>query len=307
MTDLPTRKLGRTGLRVTALGYGAMELRGPPRGREVRPEQAEAILNAVLDAGINFIDTSIDYGRSEELIGSSIAHRRSEYYLATKCGCPVGVPQPPPGQRLPHIFTRENIVAGVHQSLSRMKTDHIDVLQFHAGPSQETLEEHGAIETVGELQRAGKVRFIGMSSTLPNLAGHIAMGVFDVFQIPYSALQREHEDIITRAARAGAGTVIRGGAARGAPSEEKEEGDAWTRWQRAGLDELLDGMTRMEFILRFTCSHPDLHTTIVGTINPDHLRDNLDALRKGPLPPDLYAEAKRRLAAAGSVPQETAP
>ena len=58
----------------------------------------------------------------------------------------------------------------------------------------------------------------------------------------------------------------------------------------------------MEFILRFTYSHPDLDTTIVGTINPDHLQDNLSALAAGPLPADLYAEAKRRLAAAGSEP-----
>ena len=302
MTSLPTRQLGRTGLIVTSLGYGAMEIRGAPRGREVTPQQAESILNAVLDAGINYIDTSIDYGTSEELIGRCISRRRSEYYLATKCGCVVGVPPAPQGQRMAHIFTRENILAGVNQSLVRMKTDYIDVVQFHAGPSKETLEENGAIDTLLDLKREGKVRFIGMSSTLPNLADHITMGVFDVFQIPYSALQRDHEDVITDAAQSGAGIVVRGGAARGAPSEGKQSGDAWDLWQKACLDELLDGMTRMEFILRFTFTHPDLHTNIIGTINQDHLRDNLDAVREGPLRPDVYAEAKRRLAQAGMAP-----
>ena len=63
------RELGRTGLRVTALGYGAMELRGAPRGRDISETQAETILNKALDAGINYIDTSIDYGVSEERIG----------------------------------------------------------------------------------------------------------------------------------------------------------------------------------------------------------------------------------------------
>jgi len=62
MADLPKRQLGRTGLQVTALGYGSMELRGAPRARDTTEAQAESILNAVLDAGINFIDTSIDYG-----------------------------------------------------------------------------------------------------------------------------------------------------------------------------------------------------------------------------------------------------
>jgi len=69
MADLPKRELGRTGLQVTMLGYGAMELRGAPRARDTTEAQAETILNAVLDAGINYIDTSIDYGVSEERIG----------------------------------------------------------------------------------------------------------------------------------------------------------------------------------------------------------------------------------------------
>lgn len=302
MADLPTRTLGRTGLEVTALGYGAMELRGAPRGRDITPDQAQTVLNAVLDQGITFIDTSIDYGQSEELIGRFIAGRRADFILASKCGCLVGAAPAPPGERNPHIFTRENIVAGVNQSLARMKTDYLDVLQFHASPSKQTLEEHDAIQTVLDLKREGKVRFIGMSSTLPNIEDHIDMGVFDAFQIPYSALQREHEDVISRAARAGAGIIIRGGVARGGPAQDKQRDDALELWQKAQLDDLLDDMTRMEFMLRFTLSHPDLHTTIVGTINPHHLQDNLNAARKGPLPPDLYEEAKRRLAAAGCAP-----
>jgi aryl-alcohol dehydrogenase-like predicted oxidoreductase len=305
MAELPTKTLGRTGLQVTALGYGAMELRGAPRGREIAPETAQSVLNAVLDGGVTFIDTSIDYGQSEELIGRFIAGRRSEYVLATKCGCLVGAAPAPPGERNPHIFTRENIVAGVNQSLARMKVDYIDVLQFHASPSMETLEENGAIQTVQDLKKEGKIRFIGMSGTLPNIEGHIASGVFDAFQIPYSALQREHEEVICRAAQAGAGIIIRGGVARGGPAEDKQQADALALWEKAGLDELLDGMTRMEFMLRFTLSHPDLHTTIVGTINPKHLQDNLNAAQKGPLPADVYDEALRRLTVAGSVPVGT--
>ena len=126
MADLPTRELGRTGLSVTMLGYGAMQLRGAPRARNISEAEAERILNAVLDAGINYIDTSI-------------------------------------------------------------------------GP--------------------------------------------------------------------------------------------------------LQGMTPVEFVLRFTFAHPDMDTTIVGTVNPAHLDTNLAALRKGPLPANLYAEAKRRLAVAGLAPR----
>ena len=303
MADLAKRQLGRTGLQVTMLGYGAMELRGAPRARDISDGQAETILRAALDAGINYIDTSIDYGLSEERIGRYIAHRRDNYYLASKCGCLVGAPPAPRGERSPHVFSRENIIAGVEQSLRRMKTDYLDVVQFHISPSRQTLEENGALDALLQLQAAGKVRFIGMSGTLPNLRDHIAMGIFDVFQVPYSAVEREHEDVISRAAEAGAGIVIRGGAAKGAPSTEKQTGLQWDRWQRAQLDDLLDGMTSVEFVLRFTFSHPHMHTTIVGTVNPAHLQANLAALEKGPLPSDVYVEAKRRLGAAGLMPQ----
>src|SRR4029450_8037205 len=111
IVDLPKRDLGQTGLQVAMLGYGAMELRGAPRGRDVTEAQAETILNAVLDAGINYLDTSIDYGVSEERIGRYIAHRRAEYYLASKCGCQVGATQAPRGQWNRHDFTRDNILA----------------------------------------------------------------------------------------------------------------------------------------------------------------------------------------------------
>src|ERR1700687_3805358 len=119
MTELPKRELGCTGLEVSMLGYGAMELRGAPRARDISEAQAETILNAVLDSGINYIDTSIDYGLSEERIGRYISHRRAEYYLASKCGCLVGAPPTPRGRRGQHVFTHDNVVAGVEQSLVR--------------------------------------------------------------------------------------------------------------------------------------------------------------------------------------------
>jgi aryl-alcohol dehydrogenase-like predicted oxidoreductase len=183
------------------------------------------------------------------------------------------------------VFTRDNVIAGVEQSLARLRTDYLDVVQFHASPSPGQLEAEGALEALLDLRQQGKVRFVGMSGTLPNLPDQIALGVFDVFQIPYSVAQPEHGELISRAAAAGAGTVIRGGAAKGA-------------WDGAELDDLLDGASKTEFILRLTLSHPDLHTTIVGTANPEHLADNVAAARKGPLPAAVLAEAQRRLSSA---------
>jgi aryl-alcohol dehydrogenase-like predicted oxidoreductase len=307
---LATRVLGKTGEPVTVLGFGAMELRGSPHGPAVADDDAGQLLNAVLDSGITFIDTSIDYGRSEELMGRYIAHRRDEYFLASKCGCPIGEFPPETPRPLPHDYSPANVRAGVEQSLRRLRTDRLDLVQVHVSPPRSQLEADGTIECLQQLRTEGKLRFIGMSGTLPNLSDHIDMGVFDAFQIPYSALQREHEELITRAADRGAGTVIRGGVARGAPADEKRwqgplglgPGVAQQRWEDAGLEGLLDGMDRMTFVLRFTLSHPDLHTTIVGTSNPAHFRANLAAAEQGQLPDDVYAEARRRLAAVGSTP-----
>jgi len=305
-----TRTLGGTGADVTILGYGAMELRGRPRGPEIADADAGRLLNAVLDGGINLIDTSPDYGRSEELIGAHIGHRRDEFFLASKCGCPLESPAdaPPP---YPHDYRPANVRADVEQSLRRLRTDHLDLVQVHMSPSRATLEANHTVETLKDLQGEGKVRFIGMSGILPNLPDHLAMGVFDVFQIPYSAVQRDHEELITEAAGAGAGTFIRGGAARGAAAQDKnwqtgplsqDPGVGRRNWETSGIAGLLSeaGMSNMEFVLRFTLSHPGLSTTIVGTANPVHLAGNIAIAERGPLPADLYEQARKRLPVPGA-------
>jgi aryl-alcohol dehydrogenase-like predicted oxidoreductase len=302
---IETRTLGRTRANVTTLGYGAMELRGEPRGPKIDDADAGRLLNAVLDGGINLIDTSPDYGRSEELIGRYLSGRREEYFLASKCGCLLEIPAnaPPPH---PHDYSPGNVRADVEQSLRRLRTDRLDLVQVHMSPSAAQLADNHTVETLSELKDEGKVRFIGMSGILPHLPEHIAMDVFDVFQIPYSAVQREHEDLITEATGKGAGTLIRGGAARGAPSAEKNwrqgplsqaAGAGQRYWEAASLDDLLAeaGLSPMEFTLRFTLSHPGLSSTIVGTSSPAHLRDNIEVAERGPLPEDVYEEAKRRL------------
>ena len=106
MSEIPKSILGRTGIEVTRLGYGAMELRGTDHFPRLTAAEASAILNGVLDNGITYIDTSPDYGYSEQLIGEHIGHRRSEFYLASKCGCPVEAPDTPHDQRMPHDFSR---------------------------------------------------------------------------------------------------------------------------------------------------------------------------------------------------------
>ena len=86
----------------------------------------------------------------------------------------------------------------------------------------------------------GKVRFISISTTLPHLPEYLKWGVFDTFQIPYSALERDHENWITRSAQAGTGIIIRGGVARGEPGVGLGSADRWTRFEQASLDDLCE-------------------------------------------------------------------
>ena len=289
------RTLGDTGLRATVLGYGAMELRDPQR---VSASEAEHLLGAVLDGGINFVDTSPDYGVSEDRIGAYISHRRSEYVLATKGGCNVDAHGSGGDPR--HIWTRAQLLANIEQSLKRLRTDHVDIWQLHNAPV-DAVDGAELLAVMHEVQAAGKVGHVSISSTRPDIETYIERRAFATYQIPYSALQREHEVVIGQAAAAGAGVIIRGGVAKGEHSTR--QADRWEMWETCKLDEFLaEGESRSSFLLRLTITHPGMHTTIVGTRNPQHLADNLAAVERGTVPEGTYAEIKRRLTEAGEHP-----
>jgi aryl-alcohol dehydrogenase-like predicted oxidoreductase len=288
MSNIPFSILGRTSLSVTRLGYGA------GHRKPMNNAQRKEILNSVLDLGINFIDTSDCYGNSEELIGRYIGHRRSEYYIATKCGSfPSG-----------HLWTKENLFRNLEESLKRMSTDHIDVMQLH-GASVSDCEQETLVESLQIMQTQGKVQWIGASTNLPDLETFLEWNIFDVLQLPYSALDRDHEHWISKAAEAGAGIIIRGGAALGEPEIGSWNRTNWDKFEEANLDDLrAEGESRTAFVVRLSLSNPNVHTNIVGTTNSKHLIENVTAVSRGQLPDDITREAKRRLSAVGVGPKK---
>ena len=283
------RVLGRTGVEVSILGYGAMEL----RHERVDEALGGRLLNQALDGGINFIDTAPDYGKSEDIIGRTIASRRDEYVLATKCGCPV--PGDPDHQQPHHEWSSARLMKNLESSLRRLQTDHVDVWQLHSGWPHE-IEGTDVLEAMEAARRQGKVRWLAFS-TKGRAAGdqgkgmletYVTWDVFDVLQVVYSALAPQVEDLMHDAARRGRGLIVRG------LTNVKE--DEWARWEQAKMDELLPpGCNRHQFLLRFGFAHAALCTSIPGTGSPDHLAQNLAAAEAGPLPDDLYKEARRRL------------
>lgn len=293
---LATQTLGRTGLKVTQLGYGSMGLRGPRTWgvRVVNEEDAERFLHRVLDVGINFIDTAPDYGICEERIGRYLHGRRNEFVLATKCGC--SYTQHDDHIEISHTWTKDVVARNLERSLQRLQTDHIDILQFHGGNAK-TLRDAGLIDQLLDFKSQGIIGFLGVSTKLPDIEGLIDLGVFDTFQIPYSCLMPTHHDWITKAAAQGAGIILRGGIAHGGPDAEIERPVLNELWEKANIDDVRpDDMSRAELILRFTLSHPHCHTVIVGTCNAQHLDENLNSLGSGALPTQLYKEISQRIA-----------
>jgi aryl-alcohol dehydrogenase-like predicted oxidoreductase len=299
------RNLGRTGLAVTAMGYGAMEL----RQAGIDQQAATRLLNTVLDSGINYIDTSPDYGLSETYIGQAIAHRRDEYYLATKCGCHVDQH----GKSLDpgHVWSRDQLQHNIENSLRLLNTDTIDVWQLHGVyPGELAGGKHDdVIKTMQQFKQQGKVRVIGLSfrngrpgeELYPagfgyrDLKEFMSWGVFDVMQTVYGGLTRLNEIVIAQAAQEGVGMIIRG------VVKNYEENYA-ALFAQTNLQELCDpGETQSSFLIRFALNHPGLSTMIIGSKNVDHIAANVRAVQKGKLPDDVYEEAKRRLDAAGIV------
>jgi aryl-alcohol dehydrogenase-like predicted oxidoreductase len=268
--------LGRTGLRVSALGFGAMHL------NDGRSSEAEAgqLLNQVLDLGITLIDTARGYGLSEERIGRHLAHRRSEFVLSTKVG--YGIPGVPD-------WTAACIHAGVDAALSRMRCEVLDIVHLHSCPLA-VLAQGEVIEALLRCQQVGKLRVAAYSGDNAELAWALASGAFGSVQTSVSVCDQvnlaarlplaQQHGIGVLAKRAIAGSVWR---AAQRP-ETLAEGHYWDRWQAMQLHPPAGAGSWNEAALRFTAFTPGVSCTLVGTRQAAHLAQNIDWVDRGPLP-----------------------
>jgi aryl-alcohol dehydrogenase-like predicted oxidoreductase len=278
--------LGSTGLAVTRIGFGALEIGrdwgvGPEEARR-KPEAAAAkqMLDSVLDLGINLIDSARAYHRSEERIGEFLADRRSEYVLATKCGEHSNEPH------TYYDFSYPAISESIDLSLKLLRTDLIDVLQIHFGPDPDkVLDEGEIVRAMKDAREQGKVRFLGASPGNGQLDRCIESGDFQVLQVGYSLLDRGAKDLISKAADRGIGVLIRSGLGGGwltpraltVPKENRPE-----RVNRL-LDLVDNDADRLRRLaLAFLKSHPGIVSVLVGSKNPENLKRNIDAFNAEP-------------------------
>jgi aryl-alcohol dehydrogenase-like predicted oxidoreductase len=304
---LPTRRLGKSGIEITAIGTGLWAVGGG--WGPVDDQQALDAIETSLDAGINFFDTADVYGNghSEELLGKAMQGRRERFVVATKIGW-VGYDGK---NNRSQYDSADKLIAGVEKSLQRLQTDHIDLIQdhiFYREPNSDVF-----IEGFQKLQRDGKVRAYGLSSSDFafirdfNRDGHCA-----TLQIDYSLLNRTAESEIFPYCQANnIGVIVRGALAMGIlagkfTSETRfPEGDFRRNWhenpdeQHTFLEDLdkverlralTNSRTLSQLALRFVIDHPAVTTVIPGARSPKQARENVQA---GHLPSLTAAERQQ--------------
>ncbi len=286
------RRLGATDMKVTRVGFGGARI-GEDRSTD---DGADRLLNGLLDAGVNFIDTAACYGRSEKQIGQSISRRRSEYYLATKAGHVVGGAT---GEE----YSEQVISESIDRSLKRLNTDVLDLVQIHSC-SAEVLRRGEAANALVRAKKDGKTRYIGFSGDGDAAAESIGMGVFDTLQTSFNVVdQSAADEILPMAMARGMGIIAKRPIANAAfKRESSPSGYADEYWRRSNSMTAPENAPddAIELSLRFILSLDEIDTAIVGTSSAAHGLENLALAEAGPLEPSIVADLRAQFASLGA-------
>ena len=283
------RRLGKTDMDVSVLGFGGSEIGYERASRETVAQ----LLNSALDAGLNVIDTAECYYHSEELIGEAASDRRKEFYLFTKCGHPHGMES---GAN----WSKASILESAERSLQRLKTDRLDLLQLHSC-SEAELRKGEVIDALQTARDKGYTRYIGYSGD--SRAAHFAVecGAFDTLQTSINIADQEAIDLTLPLAREKqTGVIAKRPIANAAWKTGHRPIDSYhheyfERLRKLNYDFLRRDMNRsISIALRFTLSVPGVDTAIVGTKKPERWRENARLLEAGPLNENEFQAIRER-------------
>jgi aryl-alcohol dehydrogenase-like predicted oxidoreductase len=295
-SPLERRKFGKTDMNVAVLGFGGAEI-----GFE-RTDQATVskLLNAALDAGLNVVDTAECYVDSEVQIATAIGSRRKEYYLFTKCGHAVDA-----GGRSPD-WSKAGLLKSLERSLTRLKTDAVDLLQLHSC-SLDELKKGECIEAVEQAKKEGKTRYIGYSGDSQAARHAVECGRFDALQTSISICDQECVELtLPLAKEKNLGVIAKRPIANAVWRYDKtpDNGGHLAYWKRlqelhypfatGDARNLQDANGPAGVAMRFTAMQPGVHTLIVGTSKSERWKQNADLMRAGPLPKELEASIRAR-------------
>ncbi len=277
------RTFGRTGLQVSPLGFG-----GAPVGfLDTEATAVSKLLNQLVDAGVNVIDTAASYHGSESLIGNALAARRKEIILISKCGQSF---DDVPGE----AWSRKVILGTIDRSLSRLRTDHLDVCLLHSC-GIDILERGEAIQALVEAKRAGKIRHGGYSGDNQAAAYAAARPDIEVLQTSVNITDQYNMDhVLPIAVEHNVGVMAKRPIADAAwnksrPGMYKSYGQVYEdRLKQMGLNAADYKLTWPQLALRFTLTVAGVHTAIVGTTNPEHAHANIQIADEGPLADNVF-------------------
>lgn len=271
------RNFGNTGLKVSALGFGAAQI----GDFNISEKESERILNQVLDLGINLIDTARGYNASEERIGKYVSHRRNEFILSTKVGYDIeGF----------NNWTYDIIIAGVDNALKLMRTDYIDIVHLHSCDIN-ILKLGEVTEALNKTVEQGKVKVAAYSGENEELKFAVDSGLFGSVQTSVNICdQIDIDGAIIKAKKKGMGVIAKRPIANAPwkydkiPSGKYVE-DYWKRWKEMNLPEQENWL---DTFLRFSVFTEGIDSAIVGTANIDHIKTNIEIIENDPLPDNLY-------------------
>jgi aryl-alcohol dehydrogenase-like predicted oxidoreductase len=285
---LEQRPFGNTGIEVSIVGLGA----GQIGESDVTEAEAAEVLNGALDLGVTLIDTAASYGLSEERIGRHLGRRRDEFALSTKGGAGVN------GQR---DWSPGSVLGSIEQSLRLTRSERIDVFYLHSCPL-DVLRRGDLQDTLDQAVAAGKIGVAGYSGDNEALAFAVDSGRFAAIETSVNiADQWNLRNVLGRRPELG---VIAKRPIANAPwrfAQRPAGNYAELYWERLQALELgPDGLDWAEFALRFTVYAPGVDTAIAGTAKLAHLRRNIAAAGRGPLPAAALESIDRAWRAVGS-------
>ena len=278
------RQLGKTGLHVSEIAFGGVEI-GIPYGIGVNSKEdmlpfqdAIRLLQEALDSDINFFDTARMYGESERIMGEAFRDRRSEVVIATKCRHFLDKEgNLPPSSELKTI-----IESSLDESLKTLQTDYADVFMLHQANTA-ILNNEDIAETFENLKKEGKIRATGASTySFEETSLAIDKGVWDVIQLPFNLMDQRQKALFPKAADKGVGLVIRSVLLKGLLSDRgKNLHPALTDVERhiSQYGSLLQDVAYplSTLAVKYVLSFPEVAAALVGIDNFSYLHQSLEA------------------------------
>lgn len=277
------RLLGNTGMEVSELAFGAVEI-GMPYGIGVTSREfmlsenaAIALLQASLESGINFFDTARQYGQSENLIGKAFREKRKQVIIATKCKHLRN-----PDGSLPGNMA-EAITGSLQESLAALQTDYADIFMLHDS-DPETVRHQDVMSCFDQLKKDGRIRACGVSTYTPaETAAAIDCGLWDMIQVPFNLLDQRQQSLFEKAHQKGIGIVIRSVLMKGLLTSKKPTLHPALTAVDTAIQQFNNLAMQLQYGLsalatKFPLSYPQVSSVLVGLDKMEYLVQSLQVV-----------------------------